>query len=128
VDTLQARPEVSRVQTHLPQLLLIALASFARSEAFSQETLPELVRRVKPSIVAIVTYDAKCDALTTGNGFFIRPGQVVTNLHVIRGALRTDVKTLDGKGRVYQVAGLLADDEESDLAQAQLRRSAKQVG
>jgi S1-C subfamily serine protease len=81
-----------------------------------QEPLPELVRRVKPAIVAIVTYDAKGDALTTGSGFFIRPGQVVTNLHVIRGARRTDVKTLDGKGRVYQVAGILAIDEEGDLA------------
>lgn len=82
----------------------------------AQETLPELVRRVKPAIVAIVTYDAKGDAMTTGSGFFIRPGQVVTNLHVIRGASRTDVKTLDGKGRVYEVAGLLAADEEGDLA------------
>jgi len=98
-----------------PQLLLIALASFSISEAFSQETLPELVRRVKPSIVAIATYDAKGDSLATGSGFFIRPGHVVTSLHVIRGARRTDVKTLDGKGRVYQVAGLLAVDEEGDL-------------
>ncbi|MBA2526337.1 MAG: trypsin-like peptidase domain-containing protein [Pyrinomonadaceae bacterium] len=99
-----------------PQLLLIAIASISISEVFSQETLPELVRRVKPAIVAIVTYDEKGDALTTGSGFFIRPGQVVTNLHVIRGAHRTDVKTLDGKGRVYSVAGLLAVDEEGDLA------------
>lgn len=53
--------------------------------------------------------------MTTGSGFFIRPGQVITNLHVIRGARRTDIKTLDGKGRVYQVAGLLAVDEEGDL-------------
>lgn len=82
----------------------------------AQESLPELVRRVKPAIVAIVTYDAKGDALRTGSGFFIRPGQVVTNLHVIRGARRTDVKTLDGKGRVYQVTGLLAVDEVGDLA------------
>lgn len=82
----------------------------------AQESLPDLVRRVKPAIVAIVTYDAKGDALTTGSGFFIRPGEVVTNLHVIRGARRTDVKTLDGKGRVYEVDGLLAVDEEGDLA------------
>jgi S1-C subfamily serine protease len=94
-------------------LLLVALLPQATP---AQESLPELVRRVKPSIVAIVTYDAKGEALTTGSGFFIRPGEVVTNLHVIRGARRTDVKTLDGKGRVYEVAGLLAVDEEGDLA------------
>lgn len=101
-----------------PLLFLVALLlmGYLSQATPAQESLPELVRRVKPAIVAIVTYDAKGDALTTGSGFFIRPGQVVTNLHVIRGARRTAVKTLDGKGRVYQVAGLLAVDEEGDLA------------
>ncbi len=99
-----------------PQLLLITFALVSVSESFSQEKLPELVRRVKPAIVAIVTYDETGDALTTGSGFFIRPGQVVTNLHVIRGARRSEIKTLDGKGRVYPVAGILAVDEEGDLA------------
>ncbi|MGI8734648.1 MAG: trypsin-like peptidase domain-containing protein [Pyrinomonadaceae bacterium] len=99
-----------------PQLLLIALTFITAGKGLSQENLPELVRRVKPSIVAIVTYDANGVALTTGSGFFLRPGQVVTNLHVIRGARRSEVKTLDGKGRIYPVAGLLAVDEEGDLA------------
>ncbi|MCM3872230.1 MAG: trypsin-like peptidase domain-containing protein [Pyrinomonadaceae bacterium] len=100
----------------LPFLVAFGLIAYLPYATPAQESLPELVRRVKPAIVAIVTYDAKGEALTTGSGFFIRPGQVVTNLHVIRGASRTDVKTLDGKGRVYEVAGLLAVDEEGDLA------------
>lgn len=79
-------------------------------------TLPELIRRVKPSVVAIVTYDAKGGLLLSGSGFFLRPGQVVTNLHVIEGARRAEVKTLDGKGRVYPVEGVVATDEEGDLA------------
>lgn len=99
-----------------PQLLLILIALVSARQSLAQENLPDLVRRVKPAIVAIVTYDAKDVALTTGSGFFLRPGQVVTNLHVIRGARRCEVKTLDGKGRVYPVAGLLAVDEEGDLA------------
>ena len=99
-----------------PQLLLILIALVSARPSFSQENLPELVKRVKPSIVALVTYDANGVALTTGSGFFLRPGQVVTNLHVVRGARRVEVKTLDGKGRVYPVAGLLDVDEEGDLA------------
>ena len=99
-----------------PQLLLIALTFITAGKGFSQENLPELVRRVKPSIVAIVTYDANGVALTTGSGFFLRPGQVVTNLHVIRGARRSEIKTLDAKGRIYPVDGVLAVDEEGDLA------------
>jgi tetratricopeptide (TPR) repeat protein len=52
----------------------------------------------------------------TGSGFFLRPGQVVTNLHVIRGAVKAEIKTLDGKGKVFPVNGTLAIDEEGDLA------------
>ena len=99
-----------------PQLLLIAVSLFSVKQTFSQETLPELVRRVKPVVVAIATYDVDGEALMTGSGFFLRPGQVVTNLHVIRGAQRCEIKTLDGKGRVFPVAGTLAIDEEGDLA------------
>jgi S1-C subfamily serine protease len=80
------------------------------------ETLPELVRRVKPQVVAIATYDAQGEALMTGSGFFLRAGQVVTNLHVVRGAQRSEIKTLDGKGKVFPVSGTLAVDEEGDLA------------
>lgn len=80
------------------------------------ESLPALVRRVKPQVVAIATYDAQGEALMTGSGFFVRPGQVVTNLHVVRGAQRSEIKTLDGKGKVFPVAGTLAVDEEGDLA------------
>ena len=52
----------------------------------------------------------------TGSGFFLRPGQVVTNLHVVRGAVKAEIKTLDGKGKVFPVNGTLAVDEEGDLA------------
>jgi hypothetical protein len=99
-----------------PQLLLIAVSLFSVKQAFAQETLPELVRRLKPQVVAIATYDSQGEALMTGSGFFVRPGQVVTNLHVIRGAQRCEIKTLDGKGKVFPVAGMLAVDEEGDLA------------
>lgn len=79
-------------------------------------SLPELIRRVKPAVVSVITYDAKGNVLLSGSGFFLRPGHVVTNLHVVEGARRAEVKTLDGKGRVYPVEGLLAIDEEGDLA------------
>ena len=100
------------VPLFLPFVLLILTAHVV----CSQDNLPELVRQVKPAVVAIATYDASGDALMTGSGFFLRPGQVVTNLHVIRGAVRAEIKTLDGKGKIYPVAGVVALDEEGDLA------------
>jgi len=99
-----------------PRLLVLTLALSFASLIHAQETLPALVKRVKPSVVAIATYDASGEALMTGSGFFLAPGQVVTNLHVIRGASRAEIKTLDGKGKIYPVSGALAIDEEGDLA------------
>ncbi|HEX5965897.1 MAG TPA: tetratricopeptide repeat-containing serine protease family protein [Pyrinomonadaceae bacterium] len=99
----------------VPFALILFLAS-AASIARAQEGLPALVKRVKPAVVAIATYDASGEALMTGSGFFLKPGQVVTNLHVVRGAARAEIKTLDGKGKVYPVTGALAVDEEGDLA------------
>jgi tetratricopeptide (TPR) repeat protein len=99
-----------------PQLLLLAVSLFSFQQSHAQESLPDLVKRVKPAVVAIATYDADGEAIMTGSGFFLRPGEVVTNLHVIRGAKRCEVKTLDGKGKVFPVAGTLAIDEEGDLA------------
>lgn len=80
------------------------------------ETLPDVVRRVKPSVVSVMTYDAKGEPLISGSGFFVHPGEVMTNLHVIKGARRVEIHTLEGKGRTYQVPGALAIDEEADLA------------
>ena len=81
-----------------------------------QAALPDLVRRVKPSVVSVLTYDAKGEPLISGTGFFVRPGEVVTNMHVIKGAHRVEIHTLEGKGRTYPVAGALAVDDEADLA------------
>lgn len=95
-----------------PVLLILLLATIARAD----ENLPALVKRVKPAVVAIATYDTNGEALMTGSGFFLKPGQVVTNLHVVRGAARAEIKTLDGKGKVYPITGAIAVDEEGDLA------------
>jgi tetratricopeptide (TPR) repeat protein len=99
-----------------PHLAPLALILCLSSICFAQENLPELVKRVKPSVVAIATYDSTGEALMTGSGFFLNAGQVVTNLHVVRGAARAEIKTLDAKGKVYPVKGTVAVDEEGDLA------------
>jgi len=104
------------IKRSYPRLFPLALVLLVASFVQAQETLPNLVKRVKPAVVAIATYDANGEALMTGSGFFLRPGQVVTNLHVIRGAVRAEIKTLDGKGKIFPVNGTLAVDEEGDLA------------
>jgi len=100
----------------IPRFLSLVFVLLFATVAFAQESLPELIKRVKPAVVSIVTYDADGEPLMTGSGFFLRPGQVVTNLHVIRGATRADIRTLDGKGKLHRVTGLLNIDEDGDLA------------
>lgn len=78
--------------------------------------MPELVRRVKPSVVSIATYNSNNEPLMNGSGFFVRDGQVVTNLHVIEGADHAEIRILDGKGKTLKVNGILKSDEEGDLA------------
>lgn len=93
--------------------LLFCLAAQTRAQS---ESLPELIRRVKPSVVSVITYNAKGEVALTGSGFFIKPGQVLTNLHVVEGAHRVEVRTFEGKGKTYTVAGLTSLDEDGDLA------------
>ncbi len=97
-------------------LALILLPTLFQAAQAQEATLPELIRRVKPAVVAVITYDAKNEMQMTGSGFFIRPGQVLTNLHVIDGARRAEIRTLDGKGKTYEVSGIVSLDDEGDLA------------
>jgi Flp pilus assembly protein TadD len=100
----------------LPLWLMLVLFSMVTRAASAEESLPELIRHVKPAVVAVITYDAKNEVQMTGSGFFIRPGQVLTNQHVIEGAHHAEVRTLDGKGKTYAVEGIMGLDDEGDLA------------
>jgi tetratricopeptide (TPR) repeat protein len=82
--------------------------------ANAQDLLPELVRRIKPSAVAIETFDARNEKLTRGSGFFIEIDRIVTNRHVLEGAYRAEVHS--STGAVYPVRGVLAVDAEGDIA------------
>jgi tetratricopeptide (TPR) repeat protein len=80
----------------------------------AQDFLPELVKRVKPSAVAIETFDARGNVVSRGSGFFIAVDKVVTNRHVIEKSSRAEVHLMNGKK--YPVKGVLAIDGEGDLA------------
>jgi tetratricopeptide (TPR) repeat protein len=83
-------------------------------EVQSQDLLPDLVRRIKPSAVAIETFDSRGEKLSRGSGFFIAADRVVTNRHVIDNAFRAEVHSYNGS--VYPVRGVIAVDAEGDLA------------
>ncbi|HEY2963306.1 MAG TPA: tetratricopeptide repeat protein [Pyrinomonadaceae bacterium] len=82
--------------------------------AAAQDILPELVRRIKPSAVAIETFDSRGEKLSRGSGFFIEADRIVTNRHVLEGAYRAEVHS--STGAVFLVKGVLAVDLEGDVA------------
>jgi tetratricopeptide (TPR) repeat protein len=91
----------------------------------SQDLLPELVRRIKPSAVAIETFDSRGEKLSRGSGFFIAVDRVVTNRHVIDNAFRAEVHSYNGS--VYPVRGVIAVDAEGDLALLRVEAPPNQV-
>ncbi len=94
-------------------LFLVATISVS-----AQDYLPDLVRRIKPSAVAIETFDAKGNSVSRGSGFFIASDRVITNRHVIERSSRVEIHTVDG--RKYPAKGVLAIDGEGDLALLQV--------
>jgi tetratricopeptide (TPR) repeat protein len=108
---------VNARRTSLRILLLFWAASLLiipASVTLSQDPLPELVRRIKPSAVAIETFDARGEKLARGSGFFIDVDRVVTNRHVIEGAYRAEVHL--NSGHTFAVKTVIAIDAEGDVA------------
>src|SRR6266478_5909710 len=104
---------------------LIAVLFIISPPASSQDILPELVRRIKPSAVAIETYDARGEKLSRGSGFFIDTDRIVTNRHVIEGAIKAEVHS--STGNVYPVKGVLAVDAEGDIALLKIEAPPNQI-
>jgi len=92
-------------------LILLIIPATA---GLSQDLLPELVRRIKPSAVAIETFDVRGEKLSRGSGFFIDVDRIVTNRHVLDGAYRAEVHS--STGAIYPVKSVLAVDAEGDIA------------
>jgi len=84
------------------------------SSTNAQDLLPELVRRIKPSAVAVETFDSKGEKLSRGSGFFIESDRIATNRHVLEGAYRAEIHA--SNGNVFPVKGVLAVDAEGDIA------------
>jgi tetratricopeptide (TPR) repeat protein len=112
---------VSRSASILCSVLLFV--PFIRVQ--SQDLLPDLVRRIKPSAVAIETFDSRGEKLSRGSGFFIAADRVVTNRHVIDNAFRAEVHSYNGS--VYPVRGVIAVDAEGDLALLRVEAPPNQV-
>src|SRR5436853_4119201 len=97
-------------RAHMKSLILATglcagLVVISSPGVHSQDQLPDLVRRIKPSAVAIETFDAKGEKLSRGSGFFVDMDRVVTNRQVIEGAFRAEVHL--NSGNSYHVKNVI---------------------
>jgi tetratricopeptide (TPR) repeat protein len=106
-------------------LWLLLFLLFPEPPQASQDLLPDLVRRIKPSAVAIETYDWRGEKLSRGSGFFVEADRIVTNRHVLEGAYRAEVHS--STGTVFPVRGVLAVDAEGDIALLKIDRPTAEI-
>jgi hypothetical protein len=79
------------------------------------DTAPEIAKKAFGSTLVVTTEDKKGHPLKLGSAFFVRDGEIVTNCHVVEGAMRVKAKLVDAETEfvILEVAGV---DKEHDLA------------
>lgn len=86
----------------------------------AKQTIPEIVKKSKPSIVTIVAYDPAGEPIQLGTGFFIdSSGIIVTNRHVLEGATKAEAKT--DSGEVLEIEQVVSEDAGADLIKVRVR-------
>jgi hypothetical protein len=82
--------------------------------AFSQDNLSTLFESALPSVLKIETFDSNGKPLMLGTGFFISPnGKAISNLHVFKGASKSQITTSSGK--IYQIGSVWYKTDSLDL-------------
>ena len=103
-----------RIKTMSIMLLIyVLLLCFGAISAYAQ-TAQEIARKAFASTVLLVMEDSNGQPLSLGSGFFVRDGEVASNLHVVEGAARGYAKIIGQKAK-YDIEGITAVDPERDL-------------
>jgi len=104
---------VVAITTFISLLIVFLVARAAAQE--HQLTVSDVVKASINSVVLIVVSDESGRPSAEGSGFIASPdGKIVTNHHVIAGAHSAIAKL--NNGAFFEVAGVLADDPEHDIA------------
>ncbi|MFZ3325366.1 MAG: trypsin-like peptidase domain-containing protein [Methylocella sp.] len=109
---------VSAALSDVDRLKVNALPDDAQSDnalldAYSK-AVTKVVERVGPSVVRLDIRHGDRARVGSGSGVIVSPdGLILTNSHVVQGAKRAEVMTLDGRSFTGRVLG---DDPDTDLA------------
>ena len=94
---------------------LVSLLSPGMPHAQAQNrSAQDVAKRAFASTVLLVLEDTSGQPRSLGSGFFVRDGEVATNLHVVAGGARGFAKIVGQKAK-YEIDGITAIDAERDL-------------
>lgn len=100
--------------TRLNGLLWVASLVLLGTTVLEAQTAQEIAKKAFGSTVLLVMEDTNGQPLSLGSGFFVREGEVASNLHVVEGATRGYAKIIGQSGK-YDIEGIVAVDPERDL-------------
>lgn len=111
-------PTMNSISTHaIPRVFALVLSVLFLTGlpcTVSAQTPQEIARKAFGSTVLLVMEDANGQPLSLGSGFFVRDGEVASNLHVVEGAARGYAKIVGQKAK-FDIEGITAVDRERDL-------------
>jgi hypothetical protein len=100
------------MKSHITVLLLLFILSLYSLNA--QDNLPSLTKKVRESIVSIITYNEVGAIRSRGTGFILNPtGNIVTNKQVFKDADSAEVKYQNGE--IQPVTYVVGENRESDI-------------
>lgn len=80
----------------------------------SAQNPQQIAEKALSATVLLVMEDSNGQPLSIGSGFFVRNGQIATNLHVLEGAARGYAKLVSQKTK-HDIEGIMAVDAARDL-------------
>jgi S1-C subfamily serine protease len=105
---------MTRMTTRWIGLLCGAVLVLVGASSAPAQTAQEIAKKAFGSTVLLVMEDANGQPLSLGSGFFVRDGEIASNLHVVEGAARGYAK-LVGEKTKYDIEGITAVDPGRDL-------------
>lgn len=102
-------------------LALVLFLLFTTATTLAEPSA-KTIDQVKRGVVSITTFDQDGKPLLLGGGFFVQANRLVTSIHVLKGASRATIRTFDGQN--YSVEGIVALNEDNDLALLQTNTAA----
>jgi tetratricopeptide (TPR) repeat protein len=94
--------------------LLILFVSLTGAFAQNSDSIPDIVARIKPSVVSVFAYDSSGKRTKSGSGFCVAPNRIITNKHVIEDAVKIVIRTSDNSN--FNVIKIESVDSTGDLA------------